>query len=68
MPSGEKMAKFVTAFAASGNARTTTVRAFAPDKFAKLAADVPSFWQQTLRGTMHRPLPPFCASDGGARK
>ena len=42
MPSGEAMAKFVTAVAASGNARTTTVRAFAPEEFAKLAAEAPA--------------------------
>lgn len=43
MPSGEAMVKFVTAVAASGNARTTTVRAFAPEEFAKLAAEAPAF-------------------------
>jgi len=43
MPSGEAMAKFVTAVAASGNARTTTVRGFTPEEFAKLAAEAPAF-------------------------
>jgi uncharacterized protein with GYD domain len=43
MPSGEAMAKFVTAVAASGNARTTTVRGFTPEEFAKLAAEAPTF-------------------------
>lgn len=43
MPSGDAMAKFVTAIGASGSARTTTVRAFTPEEFAKLAADAPSF-------------------------
>ena len=42
MPSGEVMAKFVVALSASGNARTTTVRAYHPDEFSKLAADAPS--------------------------
>jgi uncharacterized protein with GYD domain len=43
MPNGEAMAKFVMAISASGNARTTTVRAFPVDEFAKLAAEAPSF-------------------------
>jgi len=43
MPSGDAMAKFVTAVGASGSARTTTVRAYTPDEFAKLAADAPTF-------------------------
>ena len=42
MPSGEAMAKFAMAISASGNARTTTVRAFPVEEFAKLAADVPA--------------------------
>jgi uncharacterized protein with GYD domain len=42
MPDGNAMAKYVAAVAASGNARTTTVRAFAPDEFAKIVADAPS--------------------------
>jgi uncharacterized protein with GYD domain len=43
MPSGEAMAKYVAGVAASGNARTTTVRAFAPEEFAKIVADAPTF-------------------------
>jgi len=43
MPSGEAMTKYVAAIGASGNARTTTVRAFAPDEFAKIVADAPAF-------------------------
>ncbi len=43
MPTGEAMAKYVAAVAASGNARTTTVRAWPPEEFAKIIADTPSF-------------------------
>lgn len=43
MPSGEAMAKFIAALSATGNARTTTVRAFAPEEFAKIVGDVPAF-------------------------
>jgi uncharacterized protein with GYD domain len=43
MPSGEAMAKYVAAIAASGNARTTTVRAWPPEEFAKIIAEAPSF-------------------------
>ena len=43
MPNGEAMAKYVTAISGSGNARTTTVRAFPVEEFAKLAAEAPSF-------------------------
>jgi len=39
LPNGEAMVKFVTALAASGNARTTTVRGFTPDEFSKLASE-----------------------------
>ena len=39
MPNGETMTKFVTAIAASGNARTTTVRGYSPEEFSKLVAD-----------------------------
>jgi uncharacterized protein with GYD domain len=42
MPNGETMIKFVAAIAASGNARTTTVRAYTPEEFSKLAAEAPS--------------------------
>lgn len=34
MPSGKAIAKFVAGIAASGSARTTTVRAFTPEKFS----------------------------------
>ena len=40
LPNGEAMVKFVTALAASGNARTTTVRGFTPDEFSKLASEL----------------------------
>ncbi len=43
MPSGDAMVKFATAISGSGNARTTTVRAFTPEEFAKLAGEAPSF-------------------------
>jgi uncharacterized protein with GYD domain len=42
MPSGDAMAKFVAAIGASGHARTTTVRAFAPEEFAKIVANAPT--------------------------
>ena len=42
MPNGEAMVKFVSAVAASGNARTTTVRAYSPEEFSKLAAEAPT--------------------------
>ncbi len=42
MPNGEAMVKYVTAISASGNARTTTVRAFTPEEFSKLAAEAPT--------------------------
>jgi uncharacterized protein with GYD domain len=42
MPNGETMMKFVSAIAASGNARTTTVRGYSPEEFSKLAAEAPS--------------------------
>src|SRR5262249_51211742 len=41
MPDGDAMAKFIMGIAGSGNARTTTVRAFPPEEFAKLAAEAP---------------------------
>jgi uncharacterized protein with GYD domain len=43
MPSGDAMAQFVAALSAAGNVRTTTVRAYTPEEFAKLVADAPSF-------------------------
>jgi len=42
MPNGEAMVKFASAISASGNARTTTVRAYTPDEFSKLASEAPS--------------------------
>jgi uncharacterized protein with GYD domain len=42
MPDGDAMAKFAMGIAASGNARTTTVRAWPPEEFAKIAAEAPS--------------------------
>ncbi len=42
MPDGHAMAKVAVALSASGNARTTTVRAFPPDEFAKVAAEAPA--------------------------
>ena len=42
MPNGEAMAKFASAISGSGNARTTTVRAFTPEEFSKLAAEAPT--------------------------
>ena len=42
MPNGEAMVKFATALSATGNVRTTTVRGYTPDEFAKLAAHAPA--------------------------
>ena len=42
MPNGDAMAKFASAIAGSGNARTTTVRAYTPDEFSKLVAEAPT--------------------------
>ena len=42
MPNGEAMVKLVSAISATGNARTTTVRGYAPDEFSKLVADAPT--------------------------
>ncbi len=42
MPDGQAMVKFSVALSASGNARTTTVRAYPPEEFASLAAAAPS--------------------------
>ena len=42
MPNGDAMVKFASAISASGNARTTTVRAYLPDEFSKLAGEVPT--------------------------
>ena len=43
MPNGVAMAKFASAISGSGNARTTTVRGYAPDEFSKLVAGAPKF-------------------------
>jgi uncharacterized protein with GYD domain len=43
MPSGDAMGQFAAAIGASGFARTTTVRAFAPEEFAKIVANAPTF-------------------------
>jgi len=42
MPNGDAMAKFASAIAGSGNARTTTVRAYTPDEFSRLVAEAPT--------------------------
>ncbi len=42
MPNGEAMVKFASGISAAGNARTTTVRAYTPDEFSKLAAEAPT--------------------------
>ena len=42
MPDGDAMVKFASAISATGNVRTTTVRAFTPDEFSKLAAEAPT--------------------------
>ena len=42
MPNGEAMVQFATALSGTGNVRTTTVRGYAPDEFAKLAAEAPA--------------------------
>ena len=41
MPNGEAMIKFASAIFSSGNARTTTVRAYTPDEFSKIAVEAP---------------------------
>ena len=42
MPNGDAMTKLAVAITSSGNARTTTVRAFPPEEFGKLAAEAPA--------------------------
>ena len=42
MPNGEAMVKFASAISSAGSARTTTVRAYTPDEFSKLAAEAPT--------------------------
>jgi len=41
MPNGDAMTQFVVSLSAQGNARTTTVRAWTPEEFGKLAAKAP---------------------------
>jgi uncharacterized protein with GYD domain len=41
-PNGDAMTKLAVAITSSGNARTTTVRAFAPEEFGKLATEAPT--------------------------
>ena len=41
MPNGDAMTKLAVALTTRGNVRTTTVRAFSPEEFAKLAAEAP---------------------------
>jgi uncharacterized protein with GYD domain len=43
MPSEDAVTKYALAAGATGNVRTTTVRAFTIDEFAKIAADTPAF-------------------------
>ncbi len=40
MPNGEAMVKFSATLAARGYVRPTTVRAFAPEEFGKIVADI----------------------------
>jgi uncharacterized protein with GYD domain len=42
MPNGDAMTQLAVAITSSGNARTTTVRAFTPEEFGKLAAEAPT--------------------------
>jgi uncharacterized protein with GYD domain len=42
MPNGDAMTQLAVAITSSGNARTTTVRAFTPEEFGKLAAEAPA--------------------------
>lgn len=41
MPNGDAMTKLAIALQTRGNVRTTTVRAFSPEEFGKLAAEAP---------------------------
>jgi uncharacterized protein with GYD domain len=40
MPDGDAMTKLTVAMTSRGNARTTTVRAYLPEEFGRLAAEV----------------------------
>jgi uncharacterized protein with GYD domain len=42
MPNGDAMTQLAVAITSSGNARTTTVQAFAPEEFGRLAAEAPT--------------------------
>ena len=42
MPNGDAMTKYAVALSAAGNVRTTTVRGWSPEEFAKLAAEAPA--------------------------
>jgi uncharacterized protein with GYD domain len=42
MPNRDAMTQLAVAITSSGNACTTTVRAFSPEEFGKLAADAPT--------------------------
>jgi uncharacterized protein with GYD domain len=41
MPDGDAMTKLTVAMISRGNVRTTTVRAYLPEEFGRLAAEVP---------------------------
>jgi uncharacterized protein with GYD domain len=41
MPNGDAMTKLSVALSSRGFVRTTTVRAFTPEEFGKLAAEAP---------------------------
>jgi len=41
MPNGDAMTKLSVALTTRGNVRTTTVRAFLPEEFTRLAAEAP---------------------------
>jgi uncharacterized protein with GYD domain len=41
MPNGDAMTKLAVALQTRGNVRTTTVRAFSPEEFGRLAAEAP---------------------------
>ena len=41
MPDGDAMTKLAVALASRGNVRTTTVRAYLPQEFGRLAAEAP---------------------------
>ena len=41
MPNGDAMTQYVVWLSSQGNARTTTVRAWTPEEFGKIAAEAP---------------------------